>query len=525
MKLLTAEQMRTLDKRTIDDLGLAGAILMETAGRGVVRAIAARLGEAGENRLATVLAGPGNNGGDGFVIARELAYRGFRVHVWVAGTAEQMSPETRLHYEAMRGVGVSPRHYAEGGGQRDLKQLHRSLLRSAVIVDALLGIGPEADLREPMATLVRQLDGRHDALTVAVDLPSGLHADSGRILGAAARVDLVVTMAAAKPGLFLGDGPSCWRELEVVEIGIPPAWIAAATPACERIDSASVGGLLAERSDLQHKTQLGHLFVVAGSAGKAGAALLASHAAMRSGVGLTTLGTSGEIRSRLEARFADLMVEAVRGGPGEARRVEKLLSDKTAVAVGPGLGTTANDLDLIARLLSLSEVPVVLDADGLSALAAKPDIAAPAAGRLVLTPHPGEMARLLGTEIASVQADRLGHARQAAERWQAVVVLKGPRTLVVDHGGDWAICDQPNVALAKAGSGDVLCGILGSLLAQGLAPYAAARVAVAAHAAAGHEVRARVGSVASMASDLVDALPAVWSKMAAGAAPAARGPR
>lgn len=513
MKLLWPDQMQALDARTIDQLGISGFTLMEVAGRGVADAIAARLGGSGDDRLATVLAGVGNNGGDGLVVARELHDRGFRVHVFVAGARERFSPEAAQHLAALERLGVRPRMHDGLPGGGDLKNLHRSLLRSDVIVDALLGIGPRADageLREPMRTWVSQLDGRHTALKVAIDVPSGLCAQTGRALGVAAKVDVVVCMAAAKPGLWLADGPSCWQTVEVVDIGVPRRWIAEATPPVHTLDAAMAAALLPPRPLTAHKGTFGHVLVVAGSPGRSGAALLTAQAALRGGVGLCTLATSGEVRSRLEGQVPDLMVEAIRGGAAEAARVQKLLEGKAALAVGPGLGTGSAEIDLLGRLCDGHAGPLVLDADALRILAGKNEVAAPAAGRLVLTPHPGEMAALLETDVASVEADRVAAVRAAASRFGAVVVLKGPRTLIAEPDGALAIVPDPEPALAIAGSGDVLCGLIGALLAQGCGPWQAALIGVAAHRAAGGEVAARVGRRASMASDLLAALPEAW---------------
>ena len=506
MRILTPGQVRDLDTRTIDKLGLPAVVLMETAGRAVVTAICARLGADGQGRTATVLCGTGNNGGDGFVIARELQHRGFRVHTYGIGDPEKLSPTAKVHHDVLVASGAKPRWSAEPPRGGELKGLHRSLLRSAVIVDAIIGIGATKPLREPALTWVQQLDGRHDALVVAVDVPSGLHAGTGRVLGAAAHAHLVVTMVAAKSGLFLNEGPSHWRELQVADIGVPSKWLSQVRPEAFTLEDDDLRWLLPARDDDGFKGNFGHLLVVAGSTGKGGAALLAAKAGLRAGAGLVTLATSGEIRARIEGLVPDIMVEAVRGGAAEAARVAKLLEAKSAAAVGPGLGTTAADLDLVARVVAAAEGTVVLDADALRALAQTPALAAPASGRLVLTPHPGEMARLLGVEVAAVQADRLAAARDVAEQFSAVVVLKGARTLVVAPDGRWAIRNVPNSALAVAGSGDVLTGALGGLAAQGVPAWQAACAAVIMHSRAGAIVRTEHGARGALASDLVDAL-------------------
>lgn len=510
MKIVTAAQMRALDARTTDELGLSSEMLMESAGRGVVAEITKRVGSRGDGRLVTVLCGVGHNGGDGFVIARELHYCGFQVFVYTVGDRGDMSDTTRLHYKAMQTVGVKDRHYTKPLDKRDLGGLRRSLMRSAVVVDALVGIGPTTELREPARTFAAQLDGRHDGLVVAVDIPSGVHADTGAILGDATRCDLTCAIGALKIGMLCGRAPDHCGELQVVDIGIPPAWIETTDGVGEVMIDAVEVGMMPARDAMSHKGTYGHLLLAAGSPGHSGAALLASQAAMRSGVGLCTLGTSGEIRSRLEGVVADLMVEAIRGGASEKKRVEKILEGKTAIAAGPGMGTSTAQMDLLKQLLELSSCPVILDADALTCIALKPDVAKLAHGRLILTPHPGEMARLLQTDVATVQADRVAAARKAAAEFYAVVVLKGARTVVAAPNGRFALCNFPNSTLAKAGSGDVLCGVIGALLAQGLSMGAAARVGVVIHSLAGRRVAVTHGPVGAMASDLVAALPYAW---------------
>lgn len=519
MQILAADQIRQLEQRTFEELGLPPALVMDTAGRAIAQAILQRQGP-GQGRYCTVLAGIGNNGGDGLVAARVLAANGYRAEVFVAGEPNRMTPETRLHFEAAkRHGGVEFRFVQQAPRGGELQGLRRSLGRSAAIIDALAGIGLQGDLREPQLTLASQLDGRYRALTVAADMPSGLCSVTGRVLGAAVKCHLVVTMLAAKPGLFLGQGPAHWQQLEVVDIGVPPQWTQAVAPCGVIIDDALAVTLLPKRPDHGHKGTFGHLFVVAGSPGKGGAAILCAGAALRTGAGLVTLGTSGEIRQRLEGSIPDVMVEAVRGGASEAKRVEKLLHKKTAVAVGPGLGTGAAEVDLVQRLCASCAVPILLDADGLNALAVKPDLADSAKGRLVLTPHPGEMARLLGCEIADIEADRMAAATAAAHKWQAVVVLKGARSLVVAPDGAWGIVNQPNAALAKGGSGDVLSGVIGSLLSQGLQPLQAAKLGVAIHAKAGQLLRNRWGSRGGTASDLLACVAAAVAALEGVAVP------
>lgn len=520
MQILTPAQVRHLDQRTIGELGLPAALLMETAGRAIADVIAQRSGP-GADRWAVVLAGVGNNGGDGFVAARVLAARGWRVECFVAGDVAKMSPETRLHWEAMKKVGGVEVRSVQGAPRgAELQGLRRSLGRAGAIVDALAGIGLVGELRDPVLTLASQLDGRYRGLTVAADIPSGICAETGRVLGAAVKCHVVVTMAAAKPGLLLGRGPDHWEQLVVADIGVPPAWLRAAAPSGLLLSDASVRPWLPAVAAGAHKGDFGHLFVVAGSPGKGGAALLCARAALRAGCGLVTLGTAGEIRQHLEGQEPDIMVEAIRGGASEIKRIEKLVQGKAALVVGPGLGTGAAEADLVGRLCAASQVPVVLDADALTALSQKPELAESARGRLVLTPHPGEMSRLLSKETAALELDRLATAREAAARFDAVVIYKGARTLIVAPDGRWAAANQPNPALAKAGTGDVLAGTVGAWLARGLDSFQAACVGVHLHAAAGRLLRQAWGDRGGVASDLADLVARATAQLQGGASPA-----
>jgi hydroxyethylthiazole kinase-like uncharacterized protein yjeF len=481
--ILTPEQVRGLDERTIAS-GLPAAVLMETAGRAIAQVV---LDRRPVGRVV-VLAGVGNNGGDGFVAARVLHDHGFTLEVLVTGERGRLTPEAALHLGAMELRGIVPRWNPPE------PEVRQALVGAVAVLDALTGIGATQPLREPMRTWAGMLDGKLEALVVAADVPSGLHAGTGEILGACVHCDVVVTMAALKAGLVLGHGPEHWRERVVADIGIPQAWIREQPQAGQVLDRTVAKTLLPARPVAGHKGTFGHLLLVAGSPGKAGAALLAGEAALRSGLGLCTLATRAVVGPE---RLPDLMVE-------HAEDLERLLDRKTALAVGPGLGTDA--LALVRQALA-AQVPVVLDADALTILAQHPELKQE---RWVLTPHPGEMARLLGISVAEVQADRLGAARRAAVQYGAVVVLKGSRTLVVHPDGRWAIALEPNAALGKGGTGDVLTGILGALLAQGLAPWEAARLAVAVHAEAGRQLRQRFGTRAGLASDLVECLAAAW---------------
>lgn len=495
MHVLETAQIRALEQRLFGDLGLPPALVMDTAGRAIADAIARRLGD-GQGRSAQILCGVGNNGGDGLVVARILGGRGWRVTCWIVGDETRWSPEAGLHRDALPhvpDVDVQPCPALEDPRWRDLQDV---VFRAALVVDALTGIGLQGDLREPMRSCVQLDCGR--AFVVAADVPSGLCAQTGKILGAAMPCDLVVSMGALKPGLLLGDGPNLWRDAEVADIGIPAPWLDNCGPTGQLLTGEWARAQLPMRDDAGFKNRFGHALIVAGSPGKAGAALLATLACMRTGAGLTTLATDAEVLPRVEGRLPDAMITSQ---PTEQQAMDALIAGKQAVAIGPGLGLDDKKRHLLQALLAAPQ-PKVIDADALTLMATHPELRKALTAQAIITPHPGEAARLLQTTTAAITAEPRLHARQLADQLGAVVVLKGARTLIVAPDGRWAISNAPNAALAKAGSGDVLTGAIAALLAQGMAPFAAAALGVQLHALAGKTLLARWGKRAGLASDL-----------------------
>ncbi len=509
MKILAPDELRALEQRVFDGLGLPPVLVMDTAGRAVADAIVARLG-GGLGRTAEVLCGVGNNGGDGLVVARVLADRGWQVRCWIAGDEDRWSAESLVHRRAAARHG----RVAFGTVTEDLAPLHAALLAADLVVDALVGIGIRGELRGPVRALldcaVATLSARrHAAVTVAVDLPSGLCAHSGLVLGAALPCDVVVTMAALKPGLLRGAGPSLWRHVVIADIGVPAAWWQDDARQVV-LDAAWARQALPPRHDDVHKYRAGHALVVAGSPGMAGAALLASKACLQAGAGLTTLWTDPQLQMALQGRLPDLMV-AVDGG--ELAAFAALVERCHAAAAGPGLGRSAACALRLAHLYAQPRLPLVLDADALAWLAGHHAEAPTRDVPAVLTPHTGEAARLLQCDVAAIAADPWHAAQQLAAQFAAVVVLKGPQTVIATADRRLAIHHRPNAALAKAGSGDVLAGIIVALLAQGLAPFEAAALGVFLHGEAGARLRQRSGRRAGLASQLPGELARVIASL------------
>lgn len=506
MKLVTSETMRALDRHAIEGIGIPGIVLMEFAGRACAERTAEWMEERGLDRVL-VLCGPGNNGGDGFVVARHLADWGAPV------TAALLAPPARLKGDARTAFGVMTRfpvRIVEVSGTPD-PALFEEVAGDGVVVDAMFGTGLERPVEGPYAEAI-QLAERHRGLRVAVDIPTGVCSDTGRILGCAFRADLTVTFGAAKIGHFSYPGRAYCGHVEVVDIGIPRVAIDEA-PGAVLLDPRVVAPAFGPRDPEAFKNRFGHLLVVGGLSGKGGAALLAAMAAVRCGAGLVTIATDRGAQAHLEGRVPEVMVE----GPlevtadGEVRfedaELEALLPGKTALAVGPGLSVRPGCDRVLARVLD-SGLPVVLDADALNLLAPWTGRPGPRSwGPVIMTPHPGEAARLLGVASTDIQQDRVGAARELATRTQGVAVLKGAGTVVAGPDARLALSLVGGPALATAGTGDVLTGMIGALLARGEDRWDAACGAVFVHGLAGDLAAEDLGEHSVGASDVVERLP------------------
>jgi NAD(P)H-hydrate epimerase len=505
--LLTAAEIRAADRRTIEELGLPGVVLMENAGAAVARSIEERYPSA---RRVSVLCGKGNNGGDGFVVARRLLPR--RPRVLLLGTLAEVRGDAAIHLRAYVGSGGVVR---EVRSRADWARERTQVLDADVIVDAMLGTGLREAPRGLVGRVIRDLE-RRSAWVVAVDLPSGVASDSGRVPGTAVRADLTVALGALKCGHAVPPACELCGHVAVADIGIPARLLADGRAAL--VEARDAGAAWGRRERAAHKGRFGHVLVVAGSRGKTGAAILAGTAALRAGAGLVTVATPVPSLARVAAGRAELMTEplaAATTGTVAARAVDRALrlaEAREAAVIGPGLGQGSATRAFVRAFVSRCARPLIVDADGLNALAALRGEAGFRALRsrrapTVLTPHPGEAARLLGSSTRRVQADRLVSARRLAAASGAVVVLKGFRTIVADPKGRAAINPTGNPGLATGGSGDVLSGIVGALLARGRDAFTAAVAAVYVHGLAADQVAARRGEDGMVAGDVVHALP------------------
>ena len=499
--LVAATQMRALDEETIAQLGVTGGVLMETAGRGVI-SVLFDLHRQGRFDLRTaqvcVVAGPGNNGGDGMVIARYLHSHGIACDLWIVALRPRIRGDALVHLAAAEAVGVTT-HFCEAESPL-LQQRLAALSPGDVIVDALLGTGVSRSVGGGLCTVITQINASR-AITVSVDLPSGLDADRGIPIDAGpapviVRADYTVTFGFPKLGLCGSPGFVFAGETFVADIGIPAARCAHHGVTAQLVSAQVMTPLQSVRPPLGHKGSHGHLLCVAGSEGKLGAALLSTEAALRTGVGLCTLAAA---RAALDGSLGSRCPEAMTlpYDPQDKHALDQILSalpGKTAVAAGPGLLPTQATQELIIRLLAADTLPMVLDAEALNQLVGTLDVVrqrSQRGGETVLTPHPGEAARLLGTTSAAVQADRIGAVRALADKTHAVVLLKGAKTLIArSHTSDvtgvtLAMIPTGNAAMGSGGMGDVLTGMIGALLASGMHAFDAACLAAYWHGLAG----------------------------------------
>ncbi|MGN5518682.1 NAD(P)H-hydrate dehydratase [Halopseudomonas sp. Lyrl_26] len=476
--LYSAAATRELDARIIA-AGTPGFELMRRAAVAVWRELRSRWPQA---RQLTVLCGGGNNAGDGYLIAQLAHLAGWRVRAVAVSPPERLVGDAALALAAARDAGVL------------IEAWPVALPEDGVLVDALLGTGLDRPVGEPFAGAIAAINGS-GLPVVAVDLPSGLQADTGAVLGCAVRADLTVTFIAVKPGLLTGQGPDQAGQLRFA--ALVESTGQGVRPMLERLELGHQAGL-APRPRAAHKGMFGHLLLIGGNRGMGGAILLAAQAALRAGAGKVSVATRAEHLGAMLTRCPEVMAHGV----ADPAQLAPLLDQATAVVVGPGLGRDDWARGLLDSALQRG-LPCILDADALNLLAGQSVMLGEAT---VITPHPAEAARLLGISTAQVQADRPWAVRELAERFGCTAVLKGVGSLVADAAGERlpGLCSHGNPGMATAGMGDVLSGLVGALLAQRMAAPEAARLAVLVHALAGDRAAREQGELGILASDLVE---------------------
>jgi hydroxyethylthiazole kinase-like uncharacterized protein yjeF len=518
MKILTAAEMREVDRLTTERYRVPGLTLMENAGKSVAEFIQWRFPDFAR-RPIVVMCGKGNNGGDGFVAARHLLKIGAKPRV------NLFADPRKLKGDALSNLN----RWKKAGGKitvvRDASALNSSKLSfsdAPIVVDALLGTGASGAVEGVIREMIERINLRADAV-VSIDIPSGLHADTGEVLGAAIEADYTVTFTAPKPGLFLSAGPRNVGQLAVRQIGSPPELVEETGKGNLRwSEPGEFKAFAAPRKPEGHKGDYGHALIVAGSVGKSGAAVLASWAALRAGAGLVTVATPDSALPIVANRTPEVMTEplaATETGTISLRcfeygRFDGIAKGKSVLAIGPGLSTHDETQQVIRKVVSERKTPVILDADGLNAFAGRATELKRADGSLALTPHPGEMARLLGCTTEDVQAWRVELAAKTAAELNAHIVLKGHYTVIAAPDRHAYINSTGNPGMATAGTGDVLTGMLAGLTAQyGSESWSSVLAfGVYLHGLAGDIAAEEVGEEPLMASDLIRAIPLAYRR-------------
>jgi len=498
--------MRRLDRYAIEKIGIPEAVLMESAGRSVFAEIRRREGDVAGKRVA-VFCGSGNNGGDGFVIARYLHLSGAQVDLFLV----EKTPKKEA---ALRNLRVLEKMELRPQRIKTQRDLPINNARWECVVDALFGVGLTRSVKGIHAQTIEFMNAIGCPI-YAVDLPSGLHTDSGEILGMAVQASVTVTFAFKKRGFYLGKGPQLCGEVVVADISIAQSWVENihASPLFET-DPREMAHLFPRRLPESHKGTFGHVLVLAGSPEKSGASVLASYAVLRAGAGLVTLAVPESAHAIVKSTLVEVMTESLpdEGGKLDKRSLPKLLQlikGKKVLVIGPGLLPHPGLRPFLSKVIQSVRIPIVLDADGLNAFGPTLVKEKKYLANTILTPHPGEMGRLTGLSTAKIQADKIGVAQQFAHKIGATVVLKGAYTVIAFPSGETYLNPTGNPAMATAGMGDVLAGVIGGYLAQGLPVHKAAVAGVFHHGLAGDRAALKKGVRGLLASDVIEEFPSL----------------
>jgi len=507
MKLVTAEEMRRIDKKAIEEIGIPSIVLMENAGLQVTETIENKYAPL-MNKSVYIFSGPGNNGGDGMVVARQLFNRKVRVKIFLLAEKGKIKGDAAINLNIAEKIGISIRNITSSA---DLEILKQEIKKADIVVDALLGTGTKGAPRGLMKDVIILIN-KYSKNTVAVDIPTGVDADRGQVEGEAIKAKYTVTLAYPKRGLYLYPGMDYAGKIEVVDIGIPPD-----------LEEDKINSQLLTPSDIpknlffrklsSHKGSFGHLLVIAGSPGMTGAASLTALSALRAGAGLVTLGIPEELNPILEVKLTEVMTLPLPQNEEKIisrqafKKIKEFSQKCEAIAIGPGLSSREEIKELIKRIILQLDIPLVLDADGINVLTGEISLLSKYKAPLIMTPHPGEMSRLLGISTEEVQKDRIKSTLTLARKTGAIAVLKGARTVIADKEGNSWINPTGNPGMASGGSGDVLTGIISGLLVQGFSPLEAAKVGVYLHGYAADLVVQKKEKVSLIAGDILEAIP------------------
>jgi NAD(P)H-hydrate epimerase len=506
-KIVSSEMMREMDRKTIEEYGIPGIVLMENAGRGAYDFI---MDEFKPCNVA-VFAGKGNNGGDGYVIARHLTNSGVKVMTFVLANKQDIKGDAKTNLQALENMGAP---VIEAVDLAVLEDNRYHIQKCDLLIDAVLGTGISKEVTGYYRDVIELLNGIAEGFRInvfSVDLPSGLNADTGQVMGVCVQADASATFGALKTGQLSFPGASLVGSLALVDISIPRELYDDIPYRLMTRETA--GELMPARTEDCHKGHVGHGLVLAGSPGKTGAAIMAAESAQRTGAGLVTLAGPASLHTVFETKTLEVMTEALQdedrgmlGDPAVERALE-LAGDRSAVALGPGIGESPEVTSFVREVIKQCPAPLVIDADGINAVATDPDILAEAKSEIILTPHPGEMARLLDTDTKSVLADRFGCCLSFAAKYKTVVVMKGAHSLIVLPDGRVRINLTGNPGMASGGTGDVLTGIILGLLCQGADTEQAAVLGAYLHGHAGDMAADELGEEGIIARDLIERIP------------------
>ena len=504
MKVLTSQQMKDIDRRAIEELGIIGLILMENAGFQIVQAMRHRLPDL-ENENIGVVAGKGNNGGDGFVVARHLFNQGCRIQVFLLGRKSDLKGDAALNAHIVEKMGVP---LLEITTEKHWVSYRRRLSGCTVVLDAIFGTGLSKPVQGLYKTVIENIN-RIKAFIIAVDIPSGLSSDTFEPIGPCVKADLTVTLAAPKVALIFPPAENFVGELVVADISIPPFLFEEENLKLEFVELDFLTPYFSKRRKDTHKGTYGHLFLLSGSLGKTGAAVMAGKAALKMGAGLVTVGTPKSCLSLVARSMVELMTEPLPETSDKTFSEEalditlSLLEGKDAFLIGPGISTHESTSRFVKALLPQVRVPVVLDADALNILSPFPEILKTLKIPVVLTPHPGEFARLLDCSTSDVFKNKLELASRFAQEYGVYLVLKGYRTLTAAPDGKIFINPTGNPGMATAGSGDVLSGMLAAMIIQEKDMLPAVLAAVYVHGLSGDIAAERLGEKSLTARDII----------------------
>ncbi len=515
MKVVTAEEMRTIDRKTIEEYGITGPVLMERAGFSV----ALRIKEFFEKKKVIILSGGGNNGGDGIVAARNLFNWGWNVKILLLQKEESLSADCLSQYRIAKKMGIP----AEFRKSISMKDLH-----SAVVVDAIFGTGINKPVTSPISDIIRFLN-KSDANVISVDIPSGISSESGQVFGEAVTADYTVTFGLPKVGHFIYPGAEHTGRLFVEDIGFPRELLSAEAIRVQTIEKEDASELIPDRPAHSYKGDYGHVLVVAGSRGKTGAAFMTAKACLRAGAGMVTIGVPETLAGFFQTRVTEEMVLPLPDtGDGilsekSYQDIAQFLSEKADVlAIGPGIGSESNITDLMKGLITTVTAPIVLDADAINALSGYRDIFKNVKSPVILTPHPGEMARLMKeaggdagekNTSAEIDRDRIHVALSFTKETGTYLVLKGAPTVIAEPDGRAFINTTGNPGMAKAGAGDVLTGIVAALLGQGLNPLGASVLGTYLHGLSGDIAASQKGMHSVIATDIIENIRAAFLRL------------